>query len=154
MSTTETAAAPAKPKKWSSIVLGLSLPLAVFLKMGLFLLMLGMLPTLLASSLFRRAGAGAFSIVAAFNLAGVFPDLLSVATQGGTVRALTDKMGEASCWLSMYGAAALGFAVVWLSPSIAMLVLESVYRGRISHMQHLQRKLEDEWGPQVTGKKD
>lgn len=147
----EVADIPAKPKKWGLVLSILLLPLAVILKMGLFFLMIGMLPTWLAFVLRRDAEGYALSTVAAFNFAGIFPDLLGISMQSGTPRALTDKLTDISVWLSVYGAAALGWAIVWLSPSIAMLFFEEIYRSRLRHLEHLQKKLEDEWGPQIAG---
>ncbi len=147
----ETADIPSRPKKWGMLLSFLLLPLAVILKMGLFFLLIGMLPTLLAYALIRNTKTYAISTVAAFNFAGIFPDLLGICMQSGTPRALTDKLMDLSVWLSVYGAAALGWAIVWLSPSIAMLFFEEIYRSRLRHLEHLQKKLEDEWGPQIKG---
>lgn len=155
MSTTsETAEIQAKPRNWSSIGLALSLPLAVVLRMGFFFLVIGMLPTLFMSMFSRKSRGHFISTIAAFNFAGVFPDMLGICMQGGTLRALTDKLAIGSVWLSMYGAALLGIGIVWLSPAIAMLFLEGIYKGRLRHLEHLQKKLEDEWGAQIKGRSE
>jgi hypothetical protein len=146
----ETAGTPGKQKKGSMLIPALLLPAALVLKLGLFLLLIGMLPTGLAYA-FMRNKTYAVSTVAAFNFTGLFPDLLSITMQGGTLRVLADKLTDLPVWLSMYGGGALGWAVVWLSPAIAMIFFEEIYQGRLRHLENLQKKLEDEWGPKVTG---
>jgi hypothetical protein len=153
-SVSEAADIPEKPRKWFTIGLAFSLPAIIVLKMGFFFLLIGMIPTLLTSSLMRNSKGFIISTVAAFNFTGVFPELLSVTMQGGTPRAVLDQLSEPSVWYSMYGAAMLGIAIVWLSPSIAMLFLEGVYRSRLRHLETLQKKLEDEWGKQITGRSE
>jgi len=140
-----------KRKKTLPFVLMFSIPAMVVLKMGFFFLIVGMLPTLLTMALVRHSKSYVVSTVAAFNFTGVFPDLLSISLEGGTPRAVLSHLSEGTIWFSMYGAAMLGWAIVWLSPAIAMLFLETIYRGRIRHMEHLQKKLEEEWGPDIKG---
>jgi hypothetical protein len=148
----ETADIPVRRKKWLPIGLVFAVPAIVLLKMGFFFLLIGMLPTLLAVALARESRPYIVSTVAAFNFAGVFPDMLSVALQGGQPRAVLDKLSDITVWGSMYGAALLGWAIVWLSPGIAMVILEGLYKGRMRHMENMQKKLEDEWGKQIAGR--
>ncbi len=142
---------PAKSRKWMPILLVLSLPAVVFLKMGFFFLLIGMFPTFLAMAFARDSRGNSFSIVAAFNFAGLFPDLVSITLGGGTPRVVLDRLADPQSWAAMYGAALIGWGVVWLSPTIAMIILESIYRGRLRHMEALQKKLEEEWGQRITG---
>jgi hypothetical protein len=149
----ESAEVPGRQKKWLMIALILALPMMVLMKMAFFLFVIGMLPTICALSVPYDPKRYIFSIVASLNFAGVFPDLFSLAMQGGTPRALIIKLSDPIVWASMYGAGLLGWAIVWMSPSIAMLVLGGVYRGRVLHMQHVQKRLEEEWGQEVTGRR-
>ena len=147
----ETADIPGKRNKLLPIIYALSVPAMVLLKMGFFFLAIGMFPTFLASANTQRARSYVIGTVAAFNFAGVFPDLFSIQLQGGTPRAVMDSLSDPGVWASMYGAALLGWVIVWLSPAIARLFLDVIYRGRMRHMEHLQKKLEEEWGPEVKG---
>jgi len=151
-SSSESADIPVKRKSRLSLGLALSVPAAILLKMGFFFLLIGMLPTLLTAAVVRGSKPYVVSTVAAFNFAGVFPDLLAIFLQGGSPRGVLDMLGTPSVWASMYGAAALGIALVWLSPAVTAVVLESLYRGRMRHMESLQKKMEDEWGSQITGR--
>jgi hypothetical protein len=148
----ETADIQVKPKKWFSFGMMLSAPLIVLLKMGFLFLLIGMLPTFLTMAYMRRRTPYVISTVAAFNFSGVFPYLLVIFLQGGRPRAVLDNLSDLTVWASMYGAALLGIAVVWLSPSIALVFLESIYRGRMRHMESLQKKLEEEWGTAIKGR--
>ena len=148
----EAADVQGKRKKLLPLAYALCIPAMVLLKMGFFFLVIGMLPTFLAFARMRRFREYVIGTVAAFNFAGVFPDLFSIMLQGGTPRAVSDSLSDITIWASMYGAGLLGWVIVWLSPSIARLFLDVIYRGRMRHMEHLQKKLEEEWGPEVKGR--
>lgn len=147
----EAADLPVKRKKKLPLVLAFCIPAMMLLKMGFFFLVIGMLPTLLAFAFLRTPKDYILSILAAFNFAGVFPDLLGISLEGGTPRAVLDHLSTASVWLSMYAAALLGWIIVWLSPAIATMFIQAINRGRMQHMEHIQKKLEEEWGPEIKG---
>lgn len=146
------AAAPAKSMaKRYAILIVLGVAAAVVLKLGVFLLFVGMLPAIVAYETDHTKFKLVFSTVASFNFAGVFPDMMQVFIEGGTFEILKIKLLDPAVWLIMYGSAALGWSLVWLSPVIASTILESIYSGRIIHLESLQKKAEEEWGPEVTG---
>jgi hypothetical protein len=141
-STSETSDIPAKGKKLLPVAGALCFPAMILLKMGFFFLVIGRV---------RQSRKYIIGIVASLNFAGVFPELFVIMLQGGTLRAVLDGLSDPRVWASMYGAAALGWFIVWLSPSIARRFLETVYRSRMRHMEYLQKELEEEWGPEVKG---
>jgi hypothetical protein len=151
------ATANTKPKSGTSntkryaILIVLGVLCAVVFKMGVFLLFVGMLPAIVAYETDHTKFKFLFSTVAAFNFAGVFPDMMQVYIEGGTLDMLKIKLLDPGVWLVMYGAAALGWSMVWLSPFIAATTLEGIYSGRILHLEGMQKKAEEEWGPEVRG---
>lgn len=128
------------------IVLG-----TLVLKLAAFLFFFGMLPAIIAYEVDHSKRKFIFSTVAAFNLAGVFPDMAQLALLGGTFEAVTAKLLDPGVWLTMYGAAALGWLVVWLSPIVAGTTLDGIYSGRELHLEMLQKKAVEEWGDEVKG---
>ena len=144
---------PAKPgsSKRYAILIVLGIASAALFKMGVFLLFVGMLPAIVAYETDHTKFKFLSSTVAAFNFAGVFPDMMQVFIEGGTVEILTIKLLDPYVWTVMYGSAALGWCMVWVSPMIAATTLEGIYSGRILHLEGLQKKAEEEWGPEVKG---
>lgn len=147
------AKSPAKPgsSKRYAILIGLTVASAVIFKMGVFLLFVGMLPAIVAYETDHTKFKFLSSTVAAFNFAGVFPDMMQVFIEGGTAQILIIKLLDPYVWMVMYGSAALGWCMVWVSPIIASTTLEGIYSGRILHLEGLQKKAEEEWGPEVKG---
>lgn len=138
-------------KKRYAILILLGIVAAVVFKFGVFLLFVGMLPAIVAYETDNTKFKFLFSTVAAFNFSGVFPDMMQVFIEGGTYEILKIKLLDPSVWFIMYGSAALGWGMVWLSPIIASTTLEGIYSGRILHLETLQKKSEEEWGAEVTG---
>lgn len=134
-----------------AILIVLGVLSAVVFKMGVFLLFIGMLPAIVAYETDHTKFKFLFSTVAAFNFAGVFPDMMQVFIEGGTIEILKIKLLDPYVWLIMYGSAALGWSMVLLSPVIASTTLEGIYSGRILHLEGLQKKAEEEWGAEVKG---
>lgn len=150
----EVADLPAKPKSMAPLLLGLSFPLAIILKMGFFFLIIGMMPTLLTIVSLRTPRMYIISTIGAFNFAGIFPDLLSITVMGGQWQTVVDRLSDISIWISAYGAALLGLGIVWLSPAIALQAMDLHYRGRVRQLENIQKKMEEEWGPGITGRRD
>ncbi len=142
--------APPKPKKRIGLIILMSLVGAVLLKWSFIFFVIGMLPTVLAYLVDHDKNKYMFYTVAALNFSGVFPDMMAISTQGGTSGAVVGRLSDISVWFTMYSAAALGWGIVWLSPAIAAIALEFIYRGRIAHMETVQKKMEEEWGTEIS----
>jgi hypothetical protein len=54
-------------------------------------------------------------------------------------------------WLLMYGAAGVGWLILWISPWIAALFLKIIYQGIAVQLDGLQRHMEEEWGSELQG---
>ena len=141
---------PVKSKKRFTILIALSLVGAVLLKWSFIFFAIGMLPTVVAYLVDHDKNKYVFYTVAALNFSGVFPDMMAISLQGGDFTAVAERLSDITVWFTMYSAAALGWGIVWLSPVIAAMVLEGVYRGRIVHMESMQKKLEEEWGTEIN----
>jgi hypothetical protein len=154
MSETETPPVAAKPKKGKGIGIFIiaSFIGAILLKWSFIFFVVGMLPTGLAYLVDHDKNKYMFYTVAALNFSGVFPDMMAMSAQGGTFNAVTSRLSDITVWTTMYSAAALGWGIVWLSPIIASMALEMIYRGRIAHMETIQKRMEDEWGTEINAR--
>jgi hypothetical protein len=140
---------PVKSKKRFRILLALSIVGIVLLKLSFIFFLIGMMPAMVAYMVDHDKHKYIFSTVTALNFAGVFPEVMDIVAQGSTFNAIKAKLSDALVWFSMYSAAGLGWALVWLSPLLVAIVLEGIYRGRILHMENVQKKLEEEWGKEI-----
>ncbi len=147
------AASTAKPSngKKRIILIVVGCICAFVFKLGVFLLFVGMLPAIIAYESDHTRFKFVFSTVAIFNFSGIFPDMMQVYIEGGSFDILKIKILDPTVWLVMYGGAALGWGMVWLSPIIASITLERLYTRRIAYLEKLQKKSEEEWGPEVKG---
>jgi len=141
---------PIKSKKRFRILIVICAISAVVLKLSFIFFFIGMFPAMVAYVIDHDKNKYIFSTVAALNFAGVFPHMMDIYIQGGTFNAIKEKLIDAMVWFEMYSAAAMGWAIVWVSPIIAAMALEGVYKGRILHMENIQKKVEEDWGPEVT----
>ncbi len=142
---------PSKSKKRFWILVVICILGLVLLKMSFVFLFIGMMPAMVAYLIDHDKNKYSSSTVAALNFAGVFSYLMEIYMQGGTFEAVKERLFDANVWLVMYGAAAAGWFLVWFSPIVASVALDGIYRGRILHLETMQKKAEEEWGKQVTG---
>lgn len=147
---------PSTAKKASGkrkmILIVLTIVSAVVLKLGVFLLFIGMLPAIVAYEIDNTKHKFVSSTVAAFNFSGVLPDVMQVFIGGGTYDILKIKMLDPLVWMIMYGSAGMGWCMVVLSPVVASTILDSIYAGRILHLEGLQKRSIEDWGNEVQGK--
>lgn len=146
-----TATAPNKSKKRLYILIALSIVGLVLFKMSFIFFFIGMLPAMVAYIVDHDPKKYASATVAALNFSGVFPYMIDVFMQGGTFIAIEDKLSSPLVWFVMYGAAALGWMIVFFSPIIAATLLDGIYKGRVLHLELMQKKLVEEWGEEVAG---
>ena len=143
-----------KSKRRFRLLMMLFLPGAVIFKMSFIFFFIGMLPALVAYIVDHDKNKYVFSTVAALNFAGVFPYMMDIFHRGGSYKAIVEKLSDAIVWFVMYGAAGMGYALVWFSPLMAASMLEGIYKGRIMHLESLQKKTIEEWGTEIIGREE
>ena len=111
-----------------------------------YMVLAGMLPSIVAHIIDTRPGHFASKTVMAFNGAGVLPHLGGVLTSGSPNQTAAAIMMDAEPWVLMWGFAAFGWLVVYLIPNITQLYLEVTATYKIKKMQIFQDTLVDEWG--------
>ena len=152
------AVAPRRPTRarrgnvWALLLLTLGGVVAAVLAMPSFIVLAcGMPPALVAALIDDRPGRHASSCVFAASLAGVVPVLASLWAGGNTVVAAMQLMSNVYVWLGMYGAAAVGWMLIWLWPVIVEVVLAVVASQRIRSLRAFQERLVEEWSETVAG---
>ena len=137
---------------WALLLMTFAGVIAAVLAMPSFIVLAcGMPPALAAALIDDRPGRHASSCVFAASLTGVAPVLASLWSGGNTVAGAMRLMSDAYVWLGMYGAAAVGWMLIWLWPVIAEIVLAVVANQRIQSVRAFQARLVEEWSEMVTG---
>ena len=149
--------APRRPTRarrgnvWALLLMTLAGVVAAVLAMPSFIVLAcGMPPALVAALIDDRPGRHASSCVFAASLAGVVPVLAALWAGGNTVVAAMRLMSDVYVWLGMYGAAAVGWMLIWLWPIIAEIVLAVVANHRIRSVRAFRERLVEEWSETVS----
>ena len=142
----------AKSKRRFRLLIPVFIIGAIFFKMSFIFLFFGMLPSMAAYVVDHDKRKYVCSTVAALNFAGVFPFMMDIFKQGGSFDTVKAILSDPIIWFIVYGSAGLGWTLIWISPIIAALALDGIYRGRIIHLEIVQKHLEEEWGEEVAGK--
>ena len=152
------AVAPQRPTRarrgnvWALLLMTLAGMIAAVLAMPSFIVLAcGMPPALVAALVDDRPGRHASCCVFAASLVGVVPVLASLWAGGNTVVAAMRLMSDVYVWLGMYGAAAVGWMLIWLWPIIVEIVLAGVANQRIRSVRGFQERLVEEWSETVSG---
>ncbi len=112
----------------------------------------GLAPAAAAGIFDNRRGRSAFACVLAANLCGVVVPLIDLWMRGNTLPVAIGLLSDVYVWLMMYGAAAMGWVLLWAGPMVMEVVLVFTDDGRVRRMRAYQRNLIAEWGESVTGK--
>lgn len=123
--------------------------LIYFLSFAALLVMLGMLPTLVAIYVDQSKDHSHSKVIGACNVAGVLPFISDLLRQGITASNVHGILLSANAWVTMLGAAGLGWALVWAFPRGAYAALEYMQQNNISGLKKRQQLIIDEWGPDV-----
>ncbi|MAM75196.1 hypothetical protein [uncultured Tistrella sp.] len=149
-------AARGKPAKQKSMTLPLTFlavlgTLAIFATPTALVLAIGMAPSLVAVFMENRPGAYTAKCITACNLAGVLPVLRDLWLTGHLLSQARMMVGDPIVWLQMYGAAGVGWSLVWLAPLVAGVFADAGHDRSVAKLEARQEKLREEWGDGITG---
>lgn len=114
------------------------------------MLALALLPTLVAALTDRSPTRNATISIGALNVAGTWPFLLKLWTDGHTVVNAMQIIVNPAAWLVIYGAAAVGWLLYISFPALVAACM-SVFAGhRMAQLRAQQKKLIEDWGPEVA----
>jgi hypothetical protein len=133
----------------STIYAALIIALLFALLPTALILVVGGLPTLVAVVVDRHRHHYLTRCVGALNFAGVAPYLMKIWMHHTTPAAI-QLLTNPYAWLTMYGAAGVGWIIYLSAPSIAWLQVELMGARRIKALKMRQRQLIEEWGAEVA----
>lgn len=120
------------------------------LRTGFMFFLIGMLPSIIAYYMDVTRGRYHYKTILACNLTGILPYLAKLLAHGPSHSAIQQIMGSLDSWLSVYGAALMGLLLLKICPLVAQSVVASIAQTQIAAIERAQRKIENEWGPEVT----
>ena len=134
------------------LLLALAVPamLAVAAPAVLVLLAGALPPTLAAFVVDRSRERHAAFAVGVLNLVGAAPYVFDLLGPRASVATALATLGDPFALGAMYGAAAVGWALVLAAPSVARIWLGIATERRLAQLRRLQQLLVEEWGEAVT----
>lgn len=123
----------------------------VMLLASTFLLMIGMVPTVVAGFTDRSKRGSKILTVGAMNLAGCAPFLFDLWTQGNTFDASMRIALDPQAIVVMYAAAAVGYILDWAMTGVVSRVMVQRGESRAKAIREQQQQLIERWGRKVTG---
>lgn len=113
------------------------------------IIIVGMLPTAVATFVDNSRERLAGLTVGCMNVAGVLPPLLALWHDGHTVENAINIMMHPYMLLSMYGGAALGLVLYINTPLMVSGLLRKQAAFRLKAIDRQRNDLREEWGPDV-----
>lgn len=116
------------------------------------LILLGLLPTIVLGI----TGKGEYKsdkmiCVALANCSGVMMMLPDVWSNTSNIEA---TLFNFNTWVIMWGASAIGYALIYVGPMLAALILQSLAQDRIKKINAQRQELVEMWGTDVIPEKD
>ena len=127
-----------------------ALPLTLVLWPTCMLVGASMVPTLGTYFVDTRQGRHLTICIGLMNAVGAIPALGSLWDQGQTYQAAVDLLADGLTWLTPYAAAAGGFLIYFITESTISTYYRITSSERIRSLQRQQKKLIEEWGPDVV----
>ncbi|NVJ99674.1 MAG: hypothetical protein HWE25_16105 [Alphaproteobacteria bacterium] len=126
--------------------------LAIFSPSGAGLALIGLAPTIVLGLTAKGPNKSERTQCVGFmNIAGTMPFLAQViARPNDLMFVATNPINLAT----MYGAGAVGYALVYVGPMVAAMVMQSMAQERIKNINQQKQALIELWGPEVIGDKD
>ncbi len=116
-----------------------------------FVVVIGMLPTLVIYIFDKSENKNKSFTVGAMNFSGVFPYLIEVWKQSGSMDLALGYLQDPVTIIVMYSAAALGYGIDWLSRLFISSVVKEKAKMRIKRIQSQKEDLIKRWGQKVDG---
>lgn len=117
----------------------------------LTVLFFGMLPTMAAALVDRGPHRYAWLSVGGLNFAGVSPYIMDLWFKGHTLERAVTSLTDVFALLVIFGSAAFGWLLYMVTPPVAGAFLQVAAQRRITVLRGNQRKLVEQWGPDVVG---
>ena len=116
------------------------------------LLLAGLLPTMVAALVDRYRAKYLTRAVGFMNLAGLSPLAMQLWGQGLTMTGVADILSRPVNWLTMYGAAGIGWVLFLGMPSLGRVFVDIRADQLQQDLKTRAAHLVQDWGDDVTGK--
>ncbi len=145
------APAPARSGKNATLVLAIvtMMVLALFERPICMLMLFALVPTMLAWLIDDTPGQSLIRTVAPLNLASSLPFAIKLWHEHNSLDQVFAFMSGSTTWVALYGAAALGWLLYYLTPAVITTVLERRIEKLRDQASERQKALKDEWGDDV-----
>ncbi len=143
---------PTKVKKKKAnvpLIVGIGVVCVILFKTTVIFVVMGMLPSIVSYYADTSSSKKYFRSLATCNLAGIIPYAGEMMARHNTSSGFVAIATDGVTWLVIFSAAGLGWVLVSLCPSIARFIIDLSQRGRIVHIENIQKKLVEEWGIEV-----
>lgn len=141
-----------KGKLGAALIYVACLVLMVLLKGWFIFLLVSMLPAIVARIADTSSQKEVYRCVMACNIAGVLPHVMKVFSvdSDSALKVIADP----TLWFSIYALAGIGWLIVGIMPVMAEIFTELGHNGRIARLEDMQKKLIEEWGPEIQRRMD
>jgi hypothetical protein len=116
------------------------------------LLLAGLLPTMVAALVDRHRAKYLTRAVGFMNLAGLSPLVVQLWGQGLAMTGLANILSRPVNWLTMYGAAGIGWVLFLGMPSVARVFVDIRADQLQRDLKARAARLVQDWGEEVAGK--
>lgn len=145
------AAKKAKAPASSKIMILLSILFSVpFLLPSYLYLMVALAPTLVAAFVERGENRYAWLCVGGTNVAGAAPYFFDLWAKGHSLSTAAGLLFDIPSMLIVYSAAGAGWLLYLGVPPVVGIFLEAIAKRRVQTLKAIQKKLIEEWGPQIA----
>jgi hypothetical protein len=135
----------------SRIMIMLSVLFSVpFLLPSYVFLMFALAPTVVAALVEKGEYRYAWLCVGGTNVAGAAPYFFDLWARGHTLATAVGLLLDMSSMLIVYSAAAAGWMLYLGVPPVVGIFLGVISKRRIATLKAIQKKLVEEWGPQIA----
>jgi 1,4-dihydroxy-2-naphthoate octaprenyltransferase len=128
--------------------------LLVFTLPTVLVLLVGMIPSFIAYATDRRKEKYKTLSVGCLNFLGTLPLLAMLWTKDHSFDMAFTLFADPFSWLMVLGAAATGWTVFLIAPSVVAMFLSARIEMSVDRLKKRQTKLVEEWGNGVSGNED
>lgn len=134
------------------LLLANGLVLTFVIQYSFIFLLVALLPSVVAHIVDRTPGKHQFHTVLACNIAGLAPYMSQLLMHKNSLSAVQMMLSNPLVWFMIYSAAAIGWLMVWLLPYGVSMCIHMMNVKEILVRENLQKKLVNEWGPELKRK--
>lgn len=138
------------PTKWKVLLILFTLLSMAFLRTGFVFIFIAMLPSIVVYYIDQSEHRYVFRSIFYCNCSGLLPYLAKLIKWGPTSGNLQEIMDSGSTWVIIYGAALVGYLLTAIAPLLAQTMIGSMNQTQVRSLQRAQKKIEKEWGTEVT----